>query len=67
MLKNAEGHAKPLSFFAVYGKSMEKGFKFETSADFFLAAACIANGKGKRLAETGEAVHATPQPDRETL
>ena len=67
MLKDAEGHAKPLSFFAVYGKSVEKGFKFETSADFFLAAACIANGKGKRLAETAEAVHATPQPDRETL
>ena len=67
MLDDAAGNATPLSFFAVWGKKVHGGFKFETSNDLFLRAACTATGKGQRLAATAETLHATPQSDRETL
>jgi hypothetical protein len=67
LLTDAAGKPIPLSFFAVQGKKVDTGYKFESSRDFFLVPASLTSGKGAQQVLAADALHATPPEDRETL
>ena len=65
MLRDETYKNEALSLFGLQGKKTEKGYKNESSKDFFVVKAVGA--RAGQLAQSHAALHATPEQERDTL